>query len=199
VWALRNRRAEQTTESILRSADMSPDDLARAVRDNEALGDIFAQAVEIGSRARNDEKRRALGYIVARAFLHPDTARVDETEVLLSTLDELDSPHVQALVLLHQAHEQTVPPDARHNPSWVLGYHSLATKDIVERAPGMGEVARPVMSTLARLGLAQEVIPLGGPAGGGSSTVDRWTITEFGELMLRWLTLEEGERLRIDD
>jgi hypothetical protein len=56
-------------------------------------------AVEIGARSRSEQKRRALGAIIGRAFVDPtDSAIVDETELMLKTVEALEVPHIRVLV-----------------------------------------------------------------------------------------------------
>ncbi len=191
----RERREEETVRSLLDACDMAPADLGRAVRDNPALGELFAEAVDIGTRMRAEASRRALRGIVGRALLLNDTAKIEEHRFLLSTLAQLEDAHLRALAKLHLAVDSMSATDGRGVPI----IRSVATRDIVEATSWQPLIVRPIMSTLSRLGLAAEVAPTGGPAGGGAGTVDRWTTTEFGELMLKWLELSEGAPLSITD
>lgn len=192
----RDRREEETVRSLLDACDMAPADLARAARDNPALGELFAHAVDIGTTARTEAKRRALQGIVGRALMRPDGARIDEDRFLLSTLAQLEDPHLRALAELHVSVGRMSATDGRGIPI----IRSVATRDIADATSWQPLIVRPIMSTLSRLGLAAEVLATGGPAGGGGAdTVDRWTTTEFGELMLKWLELPEGVPVSITD
>jgi hypothetical protein len=192
VKAVWRERAVETTESVLVSADMSPDDLARAVRDNEALGDLLAMAIDIGSRTRNEQKRRALGSMVGRVLLHPDSARVDETELLLKAIEPLEAVHIRVLVHIWSEMRKRAGGVRRD------GVSDRTLNKVVPSPAALSSV----LTTLTGVSLIYSITPEldgGGPPTDVGPLTEVLYVSPFGDLMLKWLTLEEGKPLRVDD
>lgn len=188
VRTLWSRRAAQTAESILDSADMSPEDLTRAARANEALGDLFAMAVDIGARTRNQQKRQALGRIVGRAFVRQDMARIDETELLLKAIEPIEAAHIQILVKLDEAGRFWEHPN---------NWRGVSEAQLAKETGQSIEACVSVTATLTSLGILKSRPDEDDDE--NYRSFDKVAMTTFGGLLLQWLTLEEGEPLRGED
>jgi hypothetical protein len=188
--SFRRARAELTFRDIVEAADMPAADLAHMAMENEQLCDLLATGLELGARTRLEKKRRALGAIVGRAFVHPnDSAIVDEAQLLLRAVGPLDAPHVMALARLHEGHRS--------------GTAGLADDEVTDAE--LDEVIQPVaarqavVASLDNLGLALSSRSKGASTSAfQSGRADICQITDFGRRMLQFLQLEDGEPLPDD-
>lgn len=164
----RRERARETAEVVAGSVDA--DELVSRLRDDQRLAALFAQAVEVGARTTLSEKRRAMADAVSRAVL--DTARVDESQLIVAALSDLDVPHLREL----EAFRRTVDaadPD-REN---------AAARMLETSASGM---ISPIEAALVRHGCiwSASLSVMGG-------SITHWGVTRFGRALL--------DELKIDD
>lgn len=164
----RRERARETAGVVAES--VNADDLVSRLRDDQRLAAIFAHAVEAGARTTLREKRRAMADAVSRAVL--DTARVDETQLIVAALGDLDVPHLRELEAFRRRVD-AADPDRE----------DLAARMLETATSGM---IAPIEAALARHGCiwSANLSVMGG-------SITHWGVTRFGRSLL--------DELKIDD
>jgi hypothetical protein len=109
--------------------------MLEALHTDEALSDMFRQAIEAAVRTGSEDKLRLLGRALASGALAQDEAAVEESEQLLRAAVELDPVDLRALLALRAANLRR---------PWVV---------LQERLGATKAVAWAVMARLQRLGL----------------------------------------------
>lgn len=122
---------------------------------------LAGAAIEAGTRTVNPEKIRALGRALAAGVT--DDALVDPELLAVAALADMEAPHVK--VLRHIAEEfphRTVTRDElkelvaqRRQPEW-------SRRDLTSALPEVALVIEPVVGTLIRHGLVEEVDQVSG-------------------------------------
>lgn len=156
---------------------MTPDEFARFLTQNEDAAELLQYVVDISISARSKQKRHALGVVAARALTHFDSDTVAESQMMLRTLELLDSPHIRVLVML----ARTWPPPPREARAENNG--GITEAQLLEEWPGLARTMTPIITVLDGQGLIRNVLDQ--TWGGGTA----WTITEYGHLLLEALTL----------
>ena len=162
--ALEQRRegARVAGEAALAVGD-DPDRFVEAVSNDPRLSMLLANAAEAATRTAVDDKRRMLGLVVGRAAL--DSARIDESELLVAVIADLEVVHISCLEGLLRLRQRAVE----------RGDDLEAVTDAVhEAAKGY---PTPVVAKLIRHGCLHPATVLNG----GTSVYD---VTEFGTFLL---------------
>ncbi|WGX98080.1 hypothetical protein [Nocardioides sp. L-11A] len=141
------RRADKLQEAIERRVAMG--DLLNAVREDERLEEMFRVAVDAAVSSTSDLKIKLLGGAVASGALVDDTAKVDESVILLRLATELEVLDLRAIVAMSRASREE--------------RHELGARPVRFLADTLGigpAIARPILSRLEQLGLVERV-PIG--------------------------------------
>ena len=140
-----------------------PDRFVEAVSNDPRLSTLLANAAEAATRTAVDDKRRMLGLVVGRAAL--DSARIDESELLVAVIADLEVVHIACLEGLLRLRQRAVE----------RGDDLEAVTDAVhEAAKGY---STPVVAKLIRHGCLHPATVWNG----GTSVHD---VTEFGTFLL---------------
>lgn len=100
LFERRRGRVARLGQDLL--ADHDADDVLGRLRSDERFGELFVRAAEATAVTSWERKRTAMGAVV-RAALDGDDAQLDDSELLLSALESLESPHFVALQRLDLA------------------------------------------------------------------------------------------------
>lgn len=174
-------------EEVLQEEHVSPEDVAAAIEDNEAVADLLRTTVN-GVLASRDRGQRRL---LSRALAHgvKDDAQVEPELRLASVVTQLDVPDVQALLVLCRHRPERIGPTPKPDegkPPDKRQANTLWPDELAREWPEGAGVAHQVMAKLVGLGLAYD---RAGIVWGG---VLHWEATEFGRRVIERL-LEEAE------
>jgi hypothetical protein len=146
--------------------------------ESDQLEAVFGRAVRVAQETGLADKRAALGRVIATAVL--DDAAVDRAGLLVDTLDQVEAPHIHALVRVRNAAEDAavageLPDRAQH-----------AERPIVQRIKQAGaELDEVVVRTTKNLGLLV-----------ADEGIDEWTVhglTPYGHELLSFLDAPNGD------
>lgn len=111
-------KAEQTMTAI--ASNVGEAHLARRLAEDPQLEALFVNAVDAALRTGYEAKRRLLAKVVSAAVL--DSARVDESQLIVDTLMQLDAPHIRALERMSREIAETTRPEDEvwwgTSPAW---------------------------------------------------------------------------------
>lgn len=144
------------------------DDAAR----DERLSDLLIRTVESASRARWQAKARALGKVLAQGFAADRGTMVDDSDLIITIIEDLEPPHVRALALMEAVGKPFNP-----------GKHGGLAGWLREHLPELERVADQVEATLTRHGLVTTPFFPNG----------RFSLTPLGTEMLQLLREAEQE------
>ena len=161
----RSNVAETGAAAIEEAGD--PELFLQRVEQDERLAYMLLNAAEGAERTSLAAKRRLLGRVVGRAA--KDSARIDESELLMSALRDLDVSHLEALAELEEAF--------RTNQGRLK---TLVAKEVMDRYPA------PIAAALRRHGLVNEVTTFD-----YAGLFD--DLTDFGRLLLHDLRRASAE------
>jgi hypothetical protein len=103
TWKREERRISELIGHIADAAGVDPEDVferLESTNDNEAVS-LLDLAVDTARHTSNRQKLRMLGR-VASAAIAGDDARIQRSTVLVSTLVQLEPPHIRVLVALNE-------------------------------------------------------------------------------------------------
>lgn len=89
-------RASQVIEVAAEATRRDPEEFVKRICQDERLSDLLNEAVQAAARSGLENKRRALGKVLARAS-EGDDAAVDGAEMLLTSLAHLEPLHVRLM------------------------------------------------------------------------------------------------------
>ena len=92
----RRQRVAGFRELVEAASGMAADEVLRKVEENPEVEEVVTRAIEGAAITAHDEKRELLARVVAAGLL--DDALVDETLLLVRTIDNIDPPHIRALL-----------------------------------------------------------------------------------------------------
>lgn len=169
---------ERYSRRVREAIDAAADDLgttaAQLLEDaagDERLSDLLVRTVESASRARWRAKARTLGKVLAQGFGADRGTMVDDSDLIMTIVEDLEPPHARALALMEAVGRPFNPGEHGGLAGWLR--HHL---------PELGRVADQVEATLTRHGLvATPFYPNG-----------NLSLTPLGTEMLR--LLREAER-----
>lgn len=179
LYAGRRSRMESTAREIAEA--VGQDRMVSRLLEDPRLEVLMGEALEAAARTGFEAKRLLLGRAVASALLGDDEAVVDTSELIVTTLAQLEPMHIRALIQLEKQTDRN-KQNPRQGDRIAAHRGSLA----VHRT-----LTEPVVATLIYTGVATPGITAGPPM------VVR-EITDFGRLVLdhlRAVAQEELERL----
>lgn len=140
LHAFRQRRSRNAEEMVAAASDesgLAPETLLETIVTDDRLTLLFSMAIDAALRTNAERKIRALGKAVARGTLAGDDAKIDEEQLVVSTLADLEAPHIRILLAL------TEGPQLAEN-----GVHTRSRGGAIKDA--FGDFARPVLAVLER-------------------------------------------------
>lgn len=123
-----------------------PTELDARLASSDRLDAAFGRAVRAAMESGLQEKREALGRVVARAL--EDDAFVDGAELLVATLASIEAPHVRAMTEIRHAVDQV--KNAGAWPLRATGAEHEIVSDVVAVGQRFDDL---VIRSLATLGL----------------------------------------------
>lgn len=169
IRARQSAKAAELVGSI--AVAVGEEELIRRLATDERAEMIFVNAVNAALRTGHREKRRLLARVAAQAL--GDDARMDESELLVATLNELESPHIVAL--------------ARLEAEWVEAQQTSTNEAQWGASPVWQGLSQPIKAVLVRVGVARPS-PQVFHAMAGPHRAEG--ITDFGLDLLRMLRAE---------
>lgn len=172
----RNERGARNVQDFAdRLAEISgfcPESISAWAAGEEDRQELVTLALEVAFKTRVRRKIDALARMVADN-LHDD-ARLDLSLLVVSALEQLESPHIRILdVVVNESPANVLKEDGPSERTW----HCASLK---ERLPGLADGIMPLIATLFRQGLITESI---------ESEKDglAWESTRFGVTCLNYL------------
>jgi hypothetical protein len=179
VAFVRSTRTERATD-FFRQVEANSGKTAEVLLDLMEREDMFSEIVERGieaaGRSARFEKRRLLARVVASALDGTGLATLQDHQLLIKTVDAIEPPHVQLLVLL-------ATPKAGQGRLVGTPWEGRWTEpSILDQWPGLGTMIRPLLAVLEREGLVESVDP-----GTWDSIEDNFAPSAYGRLLLQFL------------
>jgi hypothetical protein len=180
-----NRRATDVFSTMLENTEMTADTLLEVMEQEDLFSEIFERATRAGAATSFASKRRLLGRVVIAAIGGSGLATPDRYLLLVRSIDAIEPAHVDLLAILATPR----PTEGTYAGSASEGWFSLA--DVQARWPELADMAHPVLATLIREGLIEEM----GTFGGNRA----FTPSKHGRLLLAHLVAEEldGKNLEV--
>lgn len=145
----RLQRGAQVYDEAANFADLTRDELAGRLANDERLLELAGRALLVAQDAALQEKRLALSRVLAQALRQPDKARVDRSLLLVSVVGAIDAPHIRFMSVLEPAERR--PPEAGDQ-----GTIGMRLEQILEHDPGLADVGRTLLQSLVGLGLVED-------------------------------------------
>lgn len=149
VRARQAARAETLVASI--ALAVGEETLALRLADDPRAEALFVNAVNAALRTGYEAKRQLLARVVANAL--QDGAILDDAELLVNTLEDLEAPHIAALVRLEA--------------EWLERLHTDVSVVNWGSSPAWQNLPEPIRAVLVRVGAAkpspQTAVALEGP------------------------------------
>jgi CheY-like chemotaxis protein len=148
------------------AAHLAGDEVLERLKGDPYLEEVVTRAIQVAVVTAHEQKRRLLARVVAAGLR--DDALIDETLLLVRTIDAIDPPHLQVLAILNRAPNH------------------LAVYEVKEQLPGEPDAVEVLLAQLRREGLADSFLPatLGGAT---SATPPLWHLTRHGRRLLEYL------------
>jgi hypothetical protein len=169
AWTRRwSRRGEEALLPILASVDAN--ELDRRLAASDELDALVSRAMIDAASSSAESKRRLLGQIVKASVL--DTAKIDESLLLMNVLRDVEAPHIRCLTAISRAEESAretgeMTPVARGAEKPL----TAAVREVVAEYPP------PLLQALLSLGLIDGTVTWD-----GSNYITG--MTAFGESLL---------------
>jgi hypothetical protein len=176
-------RRQMFVGATIKDSGLAGRELAALLRDSPQFASLFESALDASARSVHEQKIRLLAKVVAQAA--SDTARIDDAELVASTLRELESAHVRALTIL--ADYKARNPDATGTAAVIEGMAGLGTRTL-GNASGSAKALHALMdlsedvSDAVSAALERQGLIWNDPPGFGS-----WSITDYGHRILELL------------
>lgn len=101
---LTRRFSERSAEAIAPAIEViGEDQLGELLHANEELDVLVVRAVTAAAESAYERKRALLGRIVTAASL--DNAKIDESFLLIKTLEQIEAPHVRCLEEIYRTEQ----------------------------------------------------------------------------------------------
>jgi hypothetical protein len=166
------RNARHFTDLLAAMSGLSPDLISAWASGEEDRQELVGWAMEVAFKARAKRKIEALARVVAEN-LHDD-ARLDLSLLVVSALEQLESPHIQLLdVLVNESPATMRKKTGSPERTW----HCASLK---VRLPGLADGIMPLIATLFRQGLITESTE-------SEKDCLAWESTRFGVTCLNYL------------
>ncbi|GAA1868714.1 hypothetical protein [Myceligenerans crystallogenes] len=147
-------------------AGTGPTEFAEQVRRGEMQRLVGGAAFAAGARTRNKDKIRGLGRALADGILAEDTAKLDETHLILRAMDDLEAPHIAVLNYLANFWPPTLAAGgtvvrepaplnaADHAERAWRGRPRWTVQQVIAAREGFADAVPSLLGTLQRHGLA---------------------------------------------
>jgi hypothetical protein len=145
-----NDRAMGFLRAIEENSEQSADVLMDLMEREDLFSEIVERGLEAASRSASERKRQLLGRVVAAAFSGDGLAKPEIYNLLVKSIDAIESAHVQMLVILATPR----PSDGELAGTGAEGFSTKA--DVLRRWPDVGVSYDPVLAALTKEGLIQE-------------------------------------------
>lgn len=160
----RRQRVADFRQLVEDASGMAADEVLRRMEANPEVEEVIARAIEAAAITAHDEKRELLAKVVA-AGLHDD-AVVDETLLMVRTIDNIEPAHLRALMRLGAGAGRGGVHVSRTTPDVVLAH--LRREGLAEEAEAVSPAAAAAMGRF-------------------------WRATSYGYRLLRHLTPKDEE------
>jgi hypothetical protein len=146
-------RAERNVQGVLdetaSTVGVDVRQLFETISQSDELLMLLAMTMEAAQRTAAEQKVHALAHALSSAVRQRDDATIDEAQMLISTIRELEAPHIRALFLVERYASSFDPADdrsLRRAASGRLDMEAVLADDF-------GGLAAPILAALVRHGL----------------------------------------------
>jgi hypothetical protein len=182
-------RAEDFEALLLKDTGKTAQVLMTIMENHDLFSEIVERGMQAASRTASLSKRQLLARVVSRALDGTGMATPNDHLLLVKTVDAIEPPHVQMLVLISTPR----PGQTRWVRTLIEG--ALTEEDVVALWPEVRVTFRPIMAVLVREGLVEDV---GAHITGGLNT-PAYRPTAYGRRFLEFLSRDDLGALRLKD
>lgn len=180
-------RAEDFEARLLEDTERSADALMAIMEEEDLFSEIVERGMQAASRTASSGKRRLLARVVSSALDGTGMATPNDHLLLVKTVDAIEPPHVQMLVLISTPR----PGQTKFSQTAIEG--ALTEEDVCSLWPEVRDTFRPIMAVLVREGLVEDA---GTNIYAGFGT-PAYRPTTYGRRFLEFLSLEDLGSLRL--
>lgn len=177
-------RATEYLSAVQNEADLDEQRLIDRIGD-PAAAEVLEQGLDAAIGAASEEKRRLLGRVVAAALRDVDDARLDESSLLVRTIDALEPVHLRTLVRI-----ATAGPATDTHAYYATRLEGASRpEDLARSMPGEdAHLIGPILASLDR-----ESLIVDAALGTYDYFSAAWELTAYGRRLLSFLADEADD------